>query len=481
MATLASVKLTPTTRKILLLVAIISLIFLLTQRHLTDIWHGRATSHITQTFSDGHDRQYANNEWGLQGQQTAKLIKWGNELVAHPDVPKHDFLNALLKTYPFLGGSLEKIDTPWTGWTSPHQVGIVLSVGSGNYRLACHLITNLRNVLNSKVPIAIAYAGDRDLQPKERDIIGTLGDKISFIDLIKYFPEAEKDLVDSGWASKPFALLATPFPKTLLIDADAIFLRNPDDLFEVNPDLHKTGALFYHDRASASVSDEKQNFLQEQLQQSNRTASDFLTWHSLFWSKKAHYEADSGLVALDKSRVATWLGLVFATWMNTKSIRDEYTHPIYYGDKEAYWIAMELCGAPYSFPPWYAGTMGKANLNAEEGATTVTDFKEGDAVEICGKHMLHVDHTGENPFWFNGGIYEDKGDPDNGYATLTHWWMQSEKELEKAPSWWWVKGNWACLKEPGVHHVSDRDRHVLNQVVDEAQKVDAQIKKHFGS
>ncbi|KAF2147792.1 glycosyltransferase family 71 protein [Myriangium duriaei CBS 260.36] len=485
MASLGSIKLTALSRKIIILVCAISVVFLLTQRHLTDLWDTRQSTHTTpdatQSFQKGLERQSPNDEWGLQGQKTAQLIEWGNHLITHPSANKLDFLNALLRIFPFLGGSLEKIDTPWTGWTSPSKVGIVMSVGSGNYHLACHLIGSLRNVLDSQVPIAITYAGDKDLKPEERDIIGTMGDKISFIDLLKTFPGAEKDLVDSGWASKPFAMLATPFPKTILVDADAIFLKNPDDLFDSNPDLHRTGALFYHDRASWVVDTNKQDFVQKQLDSINKNASEFLTSNSLFWQRKAYYEADSGLVAMDKGRVGTFLGLIFATWMNTKAIRDEYTHKIFYGDKESYWIAMELCGAPYSFPPWYAGSMGKAEWSAEAGGISENTFQDGDAVKMCGKHMLHVDHTGTQPFWFNGGIYEDKGDPKNGYATLTHWWMQADKHLKEAPGWSWMNGNWACLKEKGVHKVNDHDHHVLQQIFAEVEKIDKRLSQAKGS
>ena len=51
---------------------------------------------------------------------------------------------------------------------------------------------------------------------------------------------------------KPFALLASKYPRTILVDADAIFLRSPDDLFDQHAGLSETGALFYHDRAIGS-------------------------------------------------------------------------------------------------------------------------------------------------------------------------------------------------------------------------------------
>ena len=51
---------------------------------------------------------------------------------------------------------------------------------------------------------------------------------------------------------KPFTLLALKYPRTILADVDAIFLRSPDDLFNQHTGLSETGALFYHDRAIGS-------------------------------------------------------------------------------------------------------------------------------------------------------------------------------------------------------------------------------------
>ena len=48
---------------------------------------------------------------------------------------------------------------------------------------------------------------------------------------------------------KPFTLLTLKYPRTILTDVDAIFLRSPDDLFNQHAGLSETGALFYHDRA----------------------------------------------------------------------------------------------------------------------------------------------------------------------------------------------------------------------------------------
>lgn len=56
---------------------------------------------------------------------------------------------------------------------------------------------------------------------------------------------------------------------------------------------------------------------------------------------------------------------------------------------------MELSGFTYAFEPWYAGSMGTISKgNAKQADLYFSVAK----VEICGTHMLHLDHLGETPF-----------------------------------------------------------------------------------
>ena len=91
---------------------------------------------------------------------------------------------------------------------------------------------------------------------------------------------------------------------------------------------------------------------------------------------------------------------------------------------------------------------------------------------MCGKHMLHADHTGQKPFWFNGGIYENKRDPARGFAKLTHYWLQPEPLADRPPHWSWQNGDEACVKERGTHVLSQQDVEVLAKIMAEAKKID---------
>lgn len=128
---------------------------------------------------------------------------------------------------------------------------------------------------------------------------------------------------------KPFALLASAHRRAILMDADALVLTSPDSLFNIHPTLRQTGTLFFHDRAAVSGGDERRSWVKAQIQ-----AAGIVATESLFYKGAAWYEADSGVVALDRANLSVLLGLMFAAWMNTKDVREEVTYRIFYGDKE---------------------------------------------------------------------------------------------------------------------------------------------------
>ncbi|KAB5580194.1 mannosyltransferase putative-domain-containing protein [Coniochaeta sp. 2T2.1] len=379
--------------------------------------------------------------------------------------------------FPYLAGAIGSIYRPWsTGPThvSDHDHGFVICAGSGNFHLAAHLIRSLRRVHGSRTLIEVAYAGNDDLKPKHRKFLADLDSDIEFMDVLKRFPAARWDLEKSGWAMKPFALLASAHPRAILMDADAVFLRSPDSIFEEHPALIETGTLFFHDRAATGGDDDRRNWVKAQIAAAGIEPSHYLANESLFYAGATWYEQDSGVVAMDRTRPHVILGLMFTTWMNTREVRDEVTYKVFYGDKESFWVAMELTGFDYAFQPWYAGTMGTLS-DGEDGKQP---DNLGEAVEICGTHMLHLDYKGETPFWVNGGIYEHKGKKTSGYARMTHYWVGNTTEIRLTqPNWYWHEGNVACLKETGVKALPESTLIAVQGNNEQALEVDEMIKK----
>ncbi|KAH8904857.1 hypothetical protein BR93DRAFT_929127 [Coniochaeta sp. PMI_546] len=407
------------------------------------------------------------SQFGEKGNRVSQLAQWAELLIENPSYDRRLFDDALVTHFPFLAGALASIYTPWSipggnGGPQSLQPSFVICAGSNNLNMASHLIRTLRRVHGSQTVIQIAYGGDDDLKPQHRQFLANLESRISFIDLLQRFPAAQRDLVGGGWAMKPFALLAAASSRAILMDADALFLSSPDSLFESHPGLRRTGTLFFHDRAMRAGENSGPAWVEAQLEAGGRQPSTYLSTESLFYRRETWWEQESGVVALDRSNPRALLGLMFATWMNTKDVREQVTYRIFHGDKETFWLAMELSGSEYYFQPWYAGMIGTIP-DAEAGFNFTSD-----RVEVCGRHMVHLDHLGE-PFWINGGVYDNKDQPERGYAELTHYLVGSPDG--ERPEWY-PNNNLACLKGTGVRALPDQMRTNLQRIREEASKVD---------
>jgi alpha 1,3-mannosyltransferase len=443
------------------------LIYFFPTHKVRSLWDYDGGARLQGQYSEGLDVSLTYSEWGLRGKQVKQLGEWATALTENPSLDNGELMNAIAARFPWLAGADHSLYKPWSSegaaadkGKASRQTGMVVCSGSSNYHLAAHLIVSLRRVHKSTIPIQIAYAGDNDLSHEHRQYLQNLEADITFLNLLDIFPNAHDDLVGSGWAMKPFALLASRYPRTMLVDADALFLAPPDNIFETDPDLARTGTLFHHDRAAIGGGDEGLVFLKAQIAAAGLEPSSYLKNESLYFSGDSWYEADAGFVCLDKSKPQVWMGLVFATWMNTKEVREEISYKWFYGDKETFWMAMELSSVDYYFQPWYAGSMG-----------TISDQ---DPTELCSTHMLHMSRDGKSPFWLNGGIYQHKSIPSNGYARLTHYWTGNPDAATKA-SWYWTDGNVACFKEKTVKAVDDAMMKIIGDMIQEATKVDRDL------
>lgn len=225
------------------------------------------------------------------------------------------------------------IYAPWNsrGWIKKPTTGIVICAGAQNFVYAGHLIRTLRNTLKSTLPIEIAYSGEADLPFQKRAALKALDNNIETLNLLDYFDDNIAGLQVGGFAQKPFAMLASRFQKVILLDADTIFLQNPDRIFETEPGLAETGTLFWHDRAFIQIDEvnaDRHSWFLGLMD--GREPSGMLN-QSLFWTENVHHEMESGIVCMDKSRPGVFMSLVFATWMNTQEVRAGVTYAHTYG------------------------------------------------------------------------------------------------------------------------------------------------------
>ena len=390
-------------------------------------------------------------DFAAKGDRVAAFADLVTVLQDH-GIATHERLNALVRK-----------EFPW--WESENlfqaiggQTGIVVCVGSKNTLFAGHLIRTLRNVLGSTLPIQIAYAGDDDLSKKDQEALLSLSWDLELVNLLDHFDESVAGLRDGKYAMKPFAVVASRFRKIILVDADVIFLQKPETIFDAHGGMETTGSLFYHDRAYKMEGKSRAAWVRALLD--GRPPSPYLE-NSLFWKEDLWQEMESGVVAFDKGHSRILMTLLFSAWMNTKEVREKETYSHVLGDKETYWLACELSKTPYYFQPDYAGIIG--TLELAPGNTP--------ASKICSAHILHMDHTGDMPFWFNGGLLLNKALAGNDLVTLTHY-ITGGVTWPEQPAWRY-NGNeyWCAEGKPATALTQKKLEVVVDQIMQEARMV----------
>ncbi|KAL8767251.1 MAG: hypothetical protein Q9209_006177 [Squamulea sp. 1 TL-2023] len=361
-----------------------------------------------------------------------------------------------LALFPFLrnptksfGSSLSHIRDRF----KPGSKGIVIPNGQKPFRYACHLISNLQDVLGSKLAIEIVYAGDSDLPSSHRDFIGGLDSDIATVDVLQVFNDTSLDLQHGGWAIKTFAALGSQYEQILVLNVDAILLQAPETIFDRHEGYRFTGALLFQDRLHWQGGfKERHKWWEEQLE--HHTASEALA-KSRVCNEGYAEECDSGLVVLDKSRLPVLLGLLHACWQNTKEVRDVWTYKMGYGDKESWWFGLELSGAQYTFEDHYGGMLG---------------FMNADNKKTCSFTIAHFDEQ-DKLLWYNGSLLKNKVTNVTQFDVPTHYMLDGVWEKGAA------KQDISCMKEGKLEETSKEEREILGKNIDKAKDLDARIEQ----
>ncbi|SPO00584.1 related to MNT3 - alpha-1,3-mannosyltransferases responsible for adding the terminal mannose resi [Cephalotrichum gorgonifer] len=334
----------------------------------------------------------------------------------------------------------------------PRSRGIVIPTGSATLRFTFHSIASLREVLNSTLPIEIAYAGDQDLPPSDRWRLQSRFDNIRFLDVLAVFNDTTLDLKKGGWAIKPFAALASSFEEVIVVDADAVFLQSPEILLEQRK-YRSTGALLFHDRLLwKDLFKERREWWRSQISD----PSDALS-RSLVWTEGYAEECDSGVVVVNKSRPEVLVGLLHVAWQNTREVREEVTYTITYGDKESWWLGLELAGSGYAFEAHYAAMIGWPSGSGEDGEAKLCSFVIG-----------HLDER-ERLLWYNGGLLKNKKVDGTLFGLPTHWMVDGT----------WLKGarrtQMSCMVGERSSELAEEEKEVIRRSIGLAREMDTQF------
>lgn len=203
---------------------------------------------------------------------------------------------------------------PWTAPYFPDHMtlhshfkkggrGIVLTAGDDQAPFLLTTIPTFRK-LGCNLPIEVMYLGDSDLSEDYRQELEDL-DGVITRDIAQMVNDEGWKL--AGWAAKPFAILLSSFREVIFIDADSLFFRNPEVLFD-DPAYQKTGALFFKDRLI--MPENKKRWLQQILPKPiSRQVKQ-----SRFWTGDSGHMQESGVVVVDKWR--HFVALLLVTRMN---------------------------------------------------------------------------------------------------------------------------------------------------------------------
>lgn len=351
---------------------------------------------------------------------------------------------AIGAAFPFIRNPSSHSELPFQALRNTYRKGskgIVISLGKKDFQYACHLILGIRHVLHSTLPIQIAYAGDGDLPMEYREKLLSLGDDIETLDLLPLIDDTTMDLAHGTFAIKPVAMLLSSFEQVMVVDADAIFLQPPEVLFK-SKGYQDTGTYFFHDRLlhPGGFAD-RHAWYKSHLKYNQPSASlkDLTSWKGSYSD-----EQESGVVLLDKGRTPILLGLLHICWQNSAAGRE---HMIWTeGDKETFWLGLEMCQVPYYFAENYGISLGPV-----------------DDGNVCGNAIAHLDES-DRLLWFNGALLADKHKDKRIYANFTHYIRDGHWEPLGPLGY--------CENQGRVLPVSEQEEKVLSGSIREAKLID---------
>lgn len=305
------------------------------------------------------------------------------------------------------------------------QRGIVICTGQKHFAFAVHAIKSIR-LWNCTLPIEVFYTGEIDLKPEARALLDAMeGVRTVNIESVIH----NHLLYLEGWDAKPFALLGSSFKEVILMDADVIYMQNPETLFD-REEYERDGALFFIDRIFKTCNINYVEWFQRIIPGPHSSRLQ----QSHMYRGETNYEQESGVVVIDKGR--RLYGLLAACLLNAPKERSEI-HSRTHGEKETFWLGFEIAEEPYEFYEKQAGLIGQAPTGWDQKT-----------VLMCG-HLAHFDKE-SRLLWFNDAIVADKNRnlvPGN----FTHYVSA---------------GPWSglCKRSSRIKPVSDAQRQMLEQM-----------------
>lgn len=296
--------------------------------------------------------------------------------------------------------------------------GIIMCAGSKHFKYALSTIDSLRYIIKTDLPIQIFYTGETDIKPEEIKIFESY-ENVEVVNILDYFIPKRTKII--RWAAKPFAVLASKFDEVILIDADAIFLHDPIELFD-EQGYKETGTFFFNDRTFRRLNKLKKLDSNEWYRSWNIDPLPE-TKQTRFWNSISFHEMESSLVIINKTR--TLPGLLAIGSLNAAEIREPVIYMRIHGDKETFWMGYDMAAQHYHIN-------NKTRVAYIGNKVYGTDQHGNKYLEkFCG-HVAHTNSKGEIFYW-NDHIVVDKSADPIELMTIDGYLFQ--REDEKGNNW----------------------------------------------
>jgi len=289
---------------------------------------------------------------------------------------------------------------------------VVTCMHDGVFPLGLSVVRELRCLGNREL-IQVYHCGQQELSNSSKELLLSADDRLELVDVCS-------DLVERGtmtdrmakqfqsWWIKPLAMYHTDVRHVMLVDVDDIFVKNPAVLRSLEGYV-KTGTTFFYDRVvkdcrkfmsgldgGAPYMDKLiSTFDYERFNVSGEARPSETALQSFAYNNKTCHEMDSSLVLVDKQRVGQ-AAMDVMLWFITE---ERFRYQFSFGDKETFWLSMEMAHVPYFFSPWGVSVVSSSpNKDVEEHPDT-----------LCGSILQYMPVSDSEPemLYVNGKALVD--------------------------------------------------------------------------
>ncbi|KAG2823077.1 hypothetical protein PC119_g22215 [Phytophthora cactorum] len=290
--------------------------------------------------------------------------------------------------------------------------GIIICLHNEIAAMGASLIRELRCLGNTEI-IQVYFCFPEEISEQNRALLTRNDPRVELVDVCtEILPKNGSGNLFGGdvkyaktfqsyWI-KPLALYHTKLREVILLDGDAVLLRDPAVLRTLSGYV-RTGTTFFRDRIAkmnaflTKLTSEGELYLHhlisafpyDKFGMSGANASEQVKKKFSYRGETGH-EMDSSMVLVDKTRAGKAMEVLRELIFITR-----FYLQFSWGDKEAFWVAYELAHQDYFFSPW-----GMSQIES------VPNDDRSHLNTMCGSmaHFMPTENETEVPevLYFNG-------------------------------------------------------------------------------